>query len=119
MKWHTLPERKAPLAPTRRQRDILVGAPLVLIPAIFAFPAWIVLVHQPRFAHSEALGVALFAVFAFSSIAGVRKLLRCFSWREFDLIGALAIGILLVLGVMLLYVAMFFLVTWLGDVRNL
>ncbi len=57
----------------------------------------------------------IFPVFAVMAIVGARKLVRCFNWRELDLIGAMAFGVLLVLGVMLLYAVVFFVAFYRGD----
>lgn len=114
-KWHSFSERPRPLAPEARQRQFLQGVPLVLLPAMFAFPAWILLVHQARFAHSRIVAGFLFPVFAAMAVIGTRKLVRCFNWRELDLIGAMAFGVLLVLGVMLLYMIVFFVALYRGD----
>ncbi len=113
--WHTFSSRRPPLTPELRQRQFLLGTPLVLLPAMFAFPAWILLVHQPKFPHSALLAGFLFPAFAVMSVVGVGKLIQCLNWRELDLIGAMAFGVLLVLGVMLLYAVVFFVAFYRGD----
>ena len=118
-RWHSFSTRRRPLAPKERQRQFLQGVPLVLLPAMFSFPAWILLIHQSRFAHSGLVAGFLFPAFAVMSVVGVGKLLRCFNWRELDLIGAMAFGVLLVLGVMLLYMVVFFVAFNRGDLGML
>jgi hypothetical protein len=114
-KWHNFSTRRPPLRPDQRRREFLQGAPLVLIPAMFAFPAWVLLLHRPRFAHAEAVAAVLFPVFAAMVVVGVRKLLRCVDWRALDMIGAMAFGVFLILFVMLLYAAVFFFAIYRGD----
>lgn len=75
--------------------------------------------HQPRFFHSQVVAAVLFPVFVVMAVIGVRKLVRCISWREIDIVGAMAFGVLLVLGVMLLYALMFFFVLYRGDLNGL
>ncbi len=104
-----------PLSHDQRQREFLLGTPLVLIPALFAFPAWVLLLHRPRFAHSEIVAAVLFPAFAAMVVIGVRKLVRCIDWRGIDMIGAMAFGVLLALFVMLLYAAVFFFALYRGD----
>lgn len=71
--------------------------------------------HQPKFPHSALLAGFLFPAFAVMSVVGVGKLIQCLNWRELDLIGAMAFGVLLVLGVMLLYAVVFFVAFYRGD----
>lgn len=118
-KWHTFSTRRPPLRPEQRQREFLRGTPLVLIPALFAFPAWVLLLHRPRFAHSEIVAAVLFPAFAAMVAIGARKLVRCVDWRELDLTGAMAFGVLLVLFVMVLYTAVFFFAIYRGDLGAL
>lgn len=80
----------------------------MLIPALFAIPAWTILVYAPRFRHAGLIASFVFPLFAVMLVFGVRKLLRCLRLRELDLTGALAFGVLLILCVMLLYACVFF-----------
>ncbi len=114
-KWHTFSAKPAALSPAERQRQFLQGVPLVLLPAMFAFPAWALLVHQPRFAHAQVVAGIVFPLFVVMAAIGTRKLARCLNWRDLDLVGAMAFGVLLVLGVMLLFAFVFFLILYRGD----
>jgi predicted membrane channel-forming protein YqfA (hemolysin III family) len=113
------PTRRTPLGPEQRQREFLQGTPLVLIPTIFAFPAWAFFLHRPRFAHAEIVGYVLFIAFAVMVVVGVRKLVRCVDWREIDLIGALAFGVLLALFVTVLYAGVFVFALYRGDMGSM
>jgi hypothetical protein len=113
--WRDLPLRKnyAPWQRSReeryeaRQRSFLHGASLALVPAIALLPAWVFLVHTPRFNNSETLAVVLFPALAISFATGVRKLVHCLLNRDFDAITAFAFGVLLILFVVLVYDGVF------------
>lgn len=107
-RWHLL-HHSAQLTAEQREREFLVGAPLVMIPALFSLPVWLLFVHVPRFRHSTAVANAIYVVFAIALLIGTRKLIRCLRVREIDLTSAMAFGVLLVLCVMLVYACIFFL----------
>lgn len=111
-KWHIFSSPQ--LTPEQREREFLTGAPLVMIPALFSLPVWLLLVHTPRFRHSTLAAQAIYAVFAISLTIGVRKLVRSMHVREIDLTSAMAFGVLLVLCVMLVYACVFFFALWRG-----
>lgn len=107
IKWHIF-SRPAQLTPEQREREFLIGAPLVMIPAVFSIPVWLLFVYTPRFRYSTALAEIIYIAFAVSLVIGVRKLIRCLRVRQIDLTSAMAFGVLLVLCVMLVYACVFF-----------
>lgn len=106
-KWHIF-SRPGHLTPEQREREFLIGAPLVMIPAVFSIPVWLLLVHVPRFRFSTAVANMIYVGFAVSLTIGVHKLIRCMRVRQIDLTSAMAFGVLLVLCVMLVYACVFF-----------
>lgn len=106
-KWHIFPHG-AQLTPERREREFLIGAPLVMVPSVFSIPVWLVFVHTPRFSHSAIIAGAIYLAFAVALVTGIGKLLRCLRIREIDLISAMAFGVLLVFCVMLVYACVLF-----------
>ena len=113
-KWHTF-SKQPPPSPANRQKQFLQGVPLVLIPAVFAFPAWLFLVRQPRFPNAHIVAGFVFPILIAMAAIGTYKLVRCIRWPELDLIGALSFGMLLVLFAMVLYGCALFLALYLGD----
>jgi len=89
------------LSSAQRNRIFVRYAPLVLIPALFAIPVWMLLVRNPRFPGSETVAMVLFAAFAVMVAIGTPKMVRCMRVRELDLTTAMAFGVLLILCTMI------------------
>lgn len=89
-----------------RQACLGWGALLTLAPALALLPVIGFLVVAPRFAHARVLGALLLGVIAVCELQGVPRLARCLQ-GEFDILGALAFGALVLLLVLLMYTGIF------------
>ena len=86
----------------RRESLFFQGAPLVLIPALLFLPAVAFLILTPKIPHSRLVAAGAFPALLAAEAFGISKLVRCCQ-REFDLITALAFGVLVVLTVIAIY----------------
>ena len=64
------------------------------------------LLVAPRFAHARIVGAVFLGLFAVCEFLGVPRLARCL-YGEFDLLGAVAFGALVLLLVILMYTGIF------------
>jgi hypothetical protein len=86
-----------------RQDRCLQGTLLAVPAALLFFPAWVFLVHTPRFVHSYLLSVPVFAALAGMLVSGITKLVRCIDMRDFDIVSAMAAGVLMIIFVAAVY----------------
>jgi hypothetical protein len=91
----------------RRQRLLLTGAPLAIIPGLSFLPALVYLVVSPRMAHASFIAAVLFPVLLLAEALGLWQLGRCIAHHAFDLITAMACGTLMVLLVIAGYTGIF------------
>jgi hypothetical protein len=91
-----------------RERRFLQGAPLALAGGIAFLPAWLFLVHTPRFAHAQLVAVLVLPLLVLSIAAGLKKLVTCMLEQPFDHLTALSFGVLLIFVVVLVYSSVFF-----------
>lgn len=74
-----------------REDALLIGAPLLVIPALAYIPITISLFLVPAFAHARALGVLLIPPFFLSQFVGLSRLALTLR-REFDVLTLFAMG---------------------------
>jgi len=93
------------MTPTRitwqeRERSLMVGAPLVLLPAFAVLPTLAALIYFPAFSYARVLGFVLLAVYGMAEVVGVRKLADCVQ-LDFDVITFFAWGTVFILMVVI------------------
>jgi hypothetical protein len=76
-----------------RQREdaLVVGAPLVVLPALAIVPVTVSLVVYPAFAHARIVGAVLVPLVFLAEMAGLERLSRTMR-REFDVLTLFAGG---------------------------
>lgn len=85
-----------PKPPWRLREDALVvGAPLLIIPALAIVPITISLLIDPAFPHARLLGILLVPIFYLCEFAGLSRLAHCLR-RDFDVLTLFAAGIVIV-----------------------
>ncbi len=90
----------------RRLSYLRWGALLTLGPALALLPVSAYLLAAPKFVHARILGSGLLLLIAICECKGVPRLARCLH-GEFDILGALAFGTLILLLVLLMYTGIF------------
>ena len=93
------------MTPTRitwqeRERSLMIGAPLVLLPAFAVLPTLAVLIYVPAFSYARLLGFALLALYGAAEVTGIRKLADCVQ-LDFDVITFFAWGTIFILMVVI------------------
>ncbi len=93
------------MTPTRitwqeRERSLMVGAPLVLLPAFAVLPTVAVLIYVPAFRYARVLGFVLLAIYGAAEVVGIRKLADCVQ-LDFDVITFFAWGTVFILMVVI------------------
>ncbi len=93
------------MTPTRitwqeREHSLMVGAPLVLLPAFAVLPTLAVLIYVPAFSYARVLGFALLVVYGAAEVVGIRKLADCVQ-LDFDVITFFAWGTVFILMVVI------------------
>jgi hypothetical protein len=83
-----------------RERSLMIGAPLVLLPAFAVLPTLAVLIYVPAFSYARLLGLALLAIYGAAEAAGIRKLADCVQ-LDFDVITFFAWGTIFILMVVI------------------
>ncbi len=78
-----------------REDALVVGAPLLIIPALAIVPITISLLIDPAFPHARLLGILLVPIFYLCEFAGLTRLAHCFR-RDFDVLTLFAAGIVIV-----------------------
>jgi hypothetical protein len=91
----------------RRERLLLIGAPLAVIPALAFLPALVYLVISPRISHGRLIAIVLVPVLLVAEGIGVSRLARCFLPRHFDLITFFATVNMILLVVIAIYTGLF------------
>jgi hypothetical protein len=79
----------------KREDALVVGAPLVVIPALVLVP-----VIRPAFSHARAIGIALLPVLAASEVVGLNRLALTLR-RNFDVLTFFAAGTIFVFWVVM------------------
>ncbi len=90
----------------RRLSCLRWGALLTLAPALALLPVIGYLLVFPKFPHARLLGGGLLLIIAVCEFKGVPRLAHCLQ-GEFDILGALAFGALILLLVLLTYTGIF------------
>ncbi len=90
----------------QRLASLRWGALLTLAPALALLPVIGFLLVAPKFSHARILGSVLLLLIAVCEFKGVPRLARCLQ-GEFDILGALAFGTLILLLVLLMYTGIF------------
>jgi len=85
-----------------RESSLLVGAPLVLLPAIAILPTLAFLIVSPRFAHARLLGCVLIPLYGAAEVYGLGRIAFCMR-KQFDVISFFAAGVLFVLVVVMTF----------------
>lgn len=91
----------------QRERLLLLGAPLAIIPALAFLPAFAYLVLTPSLRHATLMAAIVFPFSAVSETAGLYRLVRCCVLRPFDLVTAFAFSAVMVLLVIAAYTGFF------------
>src|SRR5436309_3417601 len=91
----------------RRERLLLTGAPLAVVPAFAFLPALVYLVISPRIAHGHSIAIALFPSLILAEVIGISRLARCLLPRYFDLITFFALVAMIILIVIATYTGLF------------
>ncbi|HZQ69106.1 MAG TPA: hypothetical protein VFA68_11360 [Terriglobales bacterium] len=91
----------------RRERLLLTGAPLAIVPAFAFLPALVYMVITPRVAHGRMIAILLFPILIAAEVIGISRLARCFLPRHFDLITFFALTTMLILVVIAIYTGLF------------
>jgi hypothetical protein len=81
-----------------REDALVIGAPLVVVPALAYVPVTISLLIDPAFPYARLLGVLLLPVFFWCEFAGLSRLAHCFR-SDFDVLTLLAAGMVIILWV--------------------
>jgi hypothetical protein len=83
--------------PLWRQREdaLVIGAPLLVIPALAYVPITISLLLNPAFRHARFLGVLVIPVFFLSEFTGLFRLALALR-RDFDVLTLFAVGTVIV-----------------------
>ncbi len=84
----------------KREDALVVGAPLVVIPALVLVPVAISLLIRPAFSHARAIGIALLPVLAASEVVGLNRLALTLR-RNFDVLTFFAAGTIFVFWVVM------------------
>jgi hypothetical protein len=92
---------------TDRQRLVILGAPLAIIPALAFLPAFAYLIITPSTRHPRLLASIVFPAFALCEVVGIVRLARCCVARPFDLLTAFSFAALLVILVIATYTGLF------------
>jgi len=90
-----------------RARRFFQGAPLALGAGIALLPAWLFLVHSPRFAYAQAVAVVVLPMLGIAAALGVGKLVSCALEHPFDYLTVVSFGVLIVFAVVLVYAGVF------------
>lgn len=92
---------------TAREKLVLTGASLAIIPALAFLPTLAWLVITPAFSRSTVLACIVFPSLAVGEILGIVRLVRCCVTQPFDLLTAFAFSALLVVVVIATYTGVF------------
>ena len=84
----------------RRENSLLIGTPLVLLPALALLPTTVFLIVSPVFAHARMIGLFLLPVYGISEVIGMGRMAHCL--RQLDVITLLAVGTLVILLVVII-----------------
>jgi hypothetical protein len=90
-----------------RERLLLTGAPLAVIPAFAFLPALVYLVISPSFAHARIVAAILLPLLFVAAALGISRVARCFLPRHFDLITFFALTTMIVIVVIAVYTGLF------------
>ena len=91
----------------RRERLLVTGAPLAVVPAFAFLPAIVYLVISPQIHHGRALAIVVFPLLVVAEALGISRLARCFLPQHFDLITFFACVTMIVLIVIAVYTGLF------------
>ena len=91
----------------QRERLLLLGAPLAIIPALGFLPAFAYLALTPSVRHAALVAAIVFPLSVVSEAAGLYRLVRCCVLRPFDLLTAFAFSAIMVLLVIAAYTGFF------------
>jgi hypothetical protein len=100
--WSSEAERNA-----ERARRFFYGAPLTLLGTAAFLPAWLFLVHAPRFAHAHFVAALVLPLIVLVEAAGIKNLVTCVLDPPLDYLTAFAFGVLLVFIVLLIFTGVF------------
>ena len=78
-----------------REDALVIGAPLVVIPALGFVPITISLLLDPAFHHARVLGLVLLPLFFVCEFAGLSRLAQCFR-HDFDVLTPFAAGTVII-----------------------
>ena len=90
-----------------RQKLVLIGAPLAIVPALAFLPMLAYLVITPMLQHSTLFAGLGFAILGICEVTGLIRLVRCCVARPFDVITMFAFGALLVILVIATYTGLY------------
>lgn len=90
-----------------RERLLLTGAPLAVIPAFAFLPALVYLVISPRFIHARIVAAVLLPLLIAVAALGISRVARCFLPRHFDLITFFALSTMIIIVVIAVYTGLF------------
>jgi hypothetical protein len=91
----------------RRERLLLTGAPLAVIPAFAFLPALVYLVISPSFVRARIVAAMLLPLLIIAAALGISRVARCFLPRHFDLITFFALTTMIVIVVIAVYTGLF------------
>lgn len=95
------------MTPRERERAFLIGAPLAVIPALFALPVVVFLVIFPRVAHGRVIAAFVLPLCALAGSFGLWKLALGAVEKPWGIFNVLSFGALLVLLVIAGYTGLF------------
>ena len=101
--WQLTPEERY----AERARRFFQGAPLALAAVAALLPAWLFLVQAPRLAYAPIAAAVVLPLLGITAAVGIAKLVNCAVEHPFDHLTAVSFGVLLVVGVVLIYTGVF------------
>ena len=90
-----------------RERALMIGAPLAIVPALVFLPTVIFLIIFPRVAHGRAIGILSMPICLLTGGCGLWKLATGVVQKPWGLFNFLNVGMLLVLVVIAAYTGLF------------